>query len=151
MTSPLLTAIKGPSVREPYAWAITRGWKLVENRTWPTRFRGPVLIHAGLREERDDVDSVIRLVARQTGMDPRIVEQDYRQHRHLGAIVGAATITDCVEDLDNDWFYGPHGFVLADAVACQPVPCRGALSFFAVPPEVLARVRAGNVEAEGLE
>ncbi len=35
------------SIRQPWAWLIVNGYKDIENRTWSTRFRGKVLIHAG--------------------------------------------------------------------------------------------------------
>jgi hypothetical protein len=38
-------------VRQPWAWAIIDGGKEVENRTWPTSHRGPLLIHAGLQDD----------------------------------------------------------------------------------------------------
>lgn len=34
------------TVREPWAWLIVMGLKDVENRSWDTKYRGPVLIHA---------------------------------------------------------------------------------------------------------
>src|SRR6267378_3713180 len=34
------------SIRQPWASLIVSGVKDVENRTWSTRYRGPVLIHA---------------------------------------------------------------------------------------------------------
>lgn len=39
--------MRGLTVRQPWAWLIERGHKRYENRTWPTRYRGPLLIHAG--------------------------------------------------------------------------------------------------------
>ena len=33
-------------VRQPWAWLIVKGYKDIENRTWATRFRGPLLIQA---------------------------------------------------------------------------------------------------------
>lgn len=35
------------SVRQPFAWAILKGKKRVENRSRLTNHRGPVLLHAG--------------------------------------------------------------------------------------------------------
>ena len=35
------------TVRQPWAWLLTHGVKPVENRTWKTSYRGPLLIHAG--------------------------------------------------------------------------------------------------------
>ncbi len=34
------------SIRQPWAWHILHSGKDIENRDWPTRFRGRVLIHA---------------------------------------------------------------------------------------------------------
>ena len=35
------------SIHQPWAWAILNVGKNVENRRWRTRYRGPLLIHAG--------------------------------------------------------------------------------------------------------
>lgn len=37
------------SVRQPWATLLVTGVKLTENRSWPTRMRGPLLIHAAGR------------------------------------------------------------------------------------------------------
>ena len=41
------------SVRQPWAWAIIHAGKDIENRSWATKFRGRVLIHAskGMTQE----------------------------------------------------------------------------------------------------
>lgn len=38
--------MKALTIRQPWAWAIAAGHKPVENRTWTTRYRGPLAIHA---------------------------------------------------------------------------------------------------------
>ena len=38
--------MKALSIRQPWAWLIVNGYKDIENRTWPTRFRGRVCVHA---------------------------------------------------------------------------------------------------------
>jgi hypothetical protein len=38
--------MKAITVRQPWAELIASGAKRVENRTWRTRYRGPLLIHA---------------------------------------------------------------------------------------------------------
>jgi ASCH domain len=38
--------MKAPSIRQRWAWLIVNGHKDIENRAWPTKFRGRVLIHA---------------------------------------------------------------------------------------------------------
>jgi hypothetical protein len=39
--------MKALTICQPYAHLIVRGEKRVENRTWPTRYTGPLAIHAG--------------------------------------------------------------------------------------------------------
>lgn len=46
-------AIPALTVRQPWAWCIEHG-KPVENRTWQTRYRGPLAIHAGARSRFDE-------------------------------------------------------------------------------------------------
>lgn len=38
--------MKALTVRQPWAWAIAKGHKTVENRGWTTNYRGPLAIHA---------------------------------------------------------------------------------------------------------
>jgi hypothetical protein len=45
--------MKALSIRQPWAWLIITGHKDVENRSWTTTYRGPLLIHAARRA--DDV------------------------------------------------------------------------------------------------
>lgn len=44
---------KALTVKQPWAWAIVAGGKDVENRSWATKYRGPVLIHAGKAADAD--------------------------------------------------------------------------------------------------
>ena len=37
------------SIRQPWAWLIVNGYKDIENRDWPTKFRGRMLVHAPRR------------------------------------------------------------------------------------------------------
>lgn len=81
--------MKAFSIRQPYAFAITMGFKTIENRDWRPnnpglRFRGRVLIHAGQKEETGDVDSVLRQISEQTGERIDIIERGYANHRWLG-------------------------------------------------------------------
>ena len=39
--------MKALSIRQPWAWLIVHGYKDVENQSWSTDYRGPVLVHAG--------------------------------------------------------------------------------------------------------
>ena len=39
--------MKGLTIKEPWATLITEGYKEYEFRTWKTKYRGDILIHAG--------------------------------------------------------------------------------------------------------
>ena len=107
--------------------------KDIENRCWRTSFRGRILIHAGKkwgREQRDDL-------ARVREMFPGI---DIPDQYDLGGIIGAATISDCVDQSSSRWFFGPHGFVMKESKPCQFIPWKGALGLFAVPNSAIAHL-----------
>ena len=123
--------MKALSVRQPWAWLIVNGWKNIENREWPTRFRGRVLIHASRGMTRDEYDSCITFVA---GFAPSLWPQiPCVAELERGGIIGETTILDCVTYHDSDWFCGSYGFVLADSHPLPFRPLKGALGFFEVP------------------
>ncbi len=146
-----MTQPRAFSIRQPWAWAICYGYKPVENRDWESwnpglTYRGPVLIHAGKREEKDDVAIVVGRVG-DLEDDHRRMEDHYHEHGHLGAIVGTATIVDCVTEHPSPWFSGPYGFVIEDARPIRPIPYKGMLGFFRVPDEIheqIARQEQGE-------
>ncbi|MES2909854.1 MAG: ASCH domain-containing protein [Pseudomonadota bacterium] len=123
--------MKALSILQPYAWLITTGQKDIENRNWPTRFRGPVLIHAGKTYPKWEYEQ-----------DAEARDNYPAREAMIGGIVGIATITDCVTASNSEWFNGPYGFVLKDMRAFPMVPMRGQLGFFDVPDEVLALLPA---------
>lgn len=117
------------SIRQPWAWLVVNGYKDIENRTWSTKFRGRIYVHAGQRTVPDDYHQQ-REYATEAGIV--IPSQLVR-----GAIIGEVTITGCVFASESPWFCGPYGFTLENPVAYDtPVPCRGQLGFFQVdePP-----------------
>ena len=55
-----------------------------------------------------------------------------------------------LDALDRDpWWAGPVGWLLDDVVAIDPVPCRGAMGLWTVPPDLAAEV-VRRVEAAGM-
>ena len=74
------------SIRQPWAWAIVAGFKPVENRTWKTGYRGPLLIHAGLREDVEDIDLCLSFVLGthpKGSLDREALRQRYRLDREI--------------------------------------------------------------------
>ena len=113
------------SIRQPWAWLIVNGFKDIENRTWSTRYRGRVYVHAGRRIVPDDYPEQ-RAYIRESGI---VIPEELPR----GAIVGEVSITDCVAVSPSPWFCGPYGFTLTDPLAYPvPITYRGELGFFRV-------------------
>jgi hypothetical protein len=128
------------SVRQPWAWAIVEGWKDVENRRWTTRRRGTVAVHAAWGMTQDEYDDFVRKAA---SIDPSRAVPAFEDLAR-GAIVGLVDVVACVEGHESPWFTGPFGFVLANSRTLrEPIPCKGALSFWRVPDDVARRVING--------
>jgi len=115
--------MKALSIRQPWAWAILYG-KDIENRTWPTRQRGPFLIHAG---KKFDHDGYLWLLNHRDLLTADIPNRDQFQ---AGGIIGESNIVDCVDHHESPFFFGPWGFVLTGSEAIDFIPCRGQLGFF---------------------
>lgn len=82
-----MTPIKALTVCQPYAHLIAILEKPIENRTWPTSYRGPLLIHAGRSRAWLDEDDEVRY--------PKM---DY------GAIVAVADLVACLHlDSGEPW------------------------------------------------
>lgn len=136
MSRPILLPKVALSVRQPWAWLIVNGFKPVENRTWPTPYRGPVLIHASKTLTVADYDAAMLFI--EAFVNPALVHQvPDMDELPRGGFVGVASIVDCVRELDSPWFTGAdtedgHGFVLADARPIDFIPFKGRLGFFNV-------------------
>jgi hypothetical protein len=127
------------SIRQPWASEIILGTKDVENRTWPTKHRGPVLIHAAKSQATADAMGFLEFL-RERGLSMNAnTARSWRAtaFRDLprGGIIGIAEIVDCVEASESPWFVGPYGFVLRNAKPLPFIPCKGLLGFF--KPETL--------------
>lgn len=117
------------AVRQPWASAIIHLGKDIENRDWPTRYRGPVCIHASKGLKDDDLSDFHATVqARNVSLVGK--PELYFPEEPQGGIIGVAEIVDCVERSDSPWFFGRFGFVLRNAHPVPFIPVKGALGFF---------------------
>ena len=126
------------SLHQPWAWAIIHGGKDIENRSWPTRVRGEVIIHATKRFRPDEIAEALDIMAPHLKGPPPSVEAIGRQ---VGGVVGRVRIVDCVTQSESPWFMGPYGFVLEDQMPLGFVQWPGARGFWPVPEELLGRIR----------
>lgn len=135
--------MKALSVCQPWAHAILALGKNVENRSWPTSYRGPLLVHASKTKalyDREDADDW------REGLG---VELPAWSDLPKGAIVGAVDLIDCVRaDPGLPCFVPGHGpsvwaqdqwlWVLARPRRLpEPIAYRGLMGLFEVPGAVL--------------
>lgn len=125
--------MKALTVRQPWAWAIFNAGKDVENRSWYTRFRGTVAVHAAQTLTRIQYNSACKYI--QTihgGWEIPPYEQLER-----GAVIGLVEIEDYVEHSESVWFEGNYGLVLrGPQLLHEPIPCKGGRKLWNVPPDM---------------
>lgn len=68
------------TIKEPWATLIIDGYKKYEFRSWKTKYRGKILIHAGMSLEKDMLKRF----------------KDYNLECRCGEIIGEAELTDCI-------------------------------------------------------
>ena len=120
-----LFRMKIVSVKQPWAALIVSGAKDIENRTWSTLYRGPLLVHASLKP--DPIAS--------TEFEERFGVQP--TGGPCGVVVGAVDLIDVVTSSRSRWFNGPYGWVLKNPRPLGFVPWRGSLGLRTVQPELL--------------
>ncbi len=143
--------MKALTIIQPFAHLIAAGVKRVENRGWPTRYRGPLAIHAG-KAKTYNGESVADM-ARDDDIDPAKLA--------FGAVVAVVELVECVEltpggmarDVTPDWAArrfawldehphreGPVCWVLVNLRRLAvPIPAKGAQGLWDwTPPTELA-------------
>ena len=154
--------MKALCLRQPWCAAVLRLGKSVENRRWSTTFRGEFLIHAAKgmtkREYLDAVDFCEDVLGIARCFD--IERALNRDALRFGGFVGFARLVGVVPPrppmmlLGVETHYPPalkeggwrwhmpeqYAFVLEDVRPIPFVPYKGALGFFDVPDEVVARM-----------
>lgn len=73
------------TIKQPFASLIAEGYKEYEFRTWKTKYRGPLLIHAGLGVDKEAIKRYEKL------------NLNYPK----GKIIAKVNLTDCIE-VDNN-------------------------------------------------
>jgi len=81
------------------------GYKDIENRSWRTKHRGPLAIHASKNQSLTTPQSLL------------VIEKKYRvrlsRKFEFGGVVGIVDIVDCVKTHPSKWkFRGKWGWVL---------------------------------------
>lgn len=111
------------TVKQPWAHLIITGHKKTENRTWPTRYRGRLYIHAGTQIDESAIDDL-----------PDSVVTDHAELHRLGGIIGHVDLIGCDRDdtadpyeMQDHWHWR-----LANPTPVPFEKCRGALGIWQV-------------------
>lgn len=135
------------SVRQPFASLIVHGIKLLENREWPCRYKGRLVIHAGKTWGRDEEDAYQDLM--QVAIDHGDAARQkvlFMSRSMLGGYVGMVDMVGCVDseawrrrggepyDGWQNWFVGPYAFELVRPRAfSRLIRFKGRQGIFRVP------------------
>lgn len=121
-------------IRQPWAWLIVNGYKDIENRTWATKYRGPLLIQASARKPTGSEMNELHAYARKRGVK---LPDEFQ----LGGIVGMVRLDDCVSKSRSKWFEdGYVGWVLSKPKRLPYVPLKGQLNLFDPTPRLLKKL-----------
>lgn len=119
------------TLREPWASLIGEKIKGIETRSWSTKYRGELFIHAGLAKvKKADADFVGML----------------NGNLHYGTIFCKCTLVDCIyidkefaevvkktnpaNYICGDYSEGRYAWVLEDIEPINPIPAKGHLSIW---------------------
>lgn len=148
------------SVRQPWAFAIAKAGKTIENRSRGTAYRGELAIHAS--QIYDEEAALPTPAALSLLMDAAIAELRGTPEPAMarGAVVAVATLdqchwyADCLRAGSRNGLLGTwpcsewamslswHWTLTGVRPLAEPVPCRGQLGLWTVPEDVERAVRA---------
>lgn len=148
--------MKTITVKQPWASLIVEGLKDIENRTWPTKFRGRVLIHAGATPVKG-----LRCEALDGGQYARVFSLNRFDALTgpVGVIIGSVEIVGCVINHPSIWAEQSQGiakggrvtdslppitynWILANPIKFDnPIPAKGKLSFWEFVDEQLPEIK----------
>jgi hypothetical protein len=132
--------LKALSICQPWAYLIVTGDKRIENRSWPTRHRGSLVIHAGLNRDayHQAVEKYGLAALEQKWGLPKLGDE------HFGVLCGLVTVVDCEPleaALGQPYATGPWCWILENARQFPPIPFKGTLGLFTLPAAIAERIR----------
>lgn len=90
------------TIRQPFAWAVARGFKPIENRGWMTAYRGQLAVHAAKKWDdggEDTLREVVRIAHAQGSVLPKTLANDL-PYTDVGLVIATAELVDiCTKSL----------------------------------------------------
>lgn len=134
---------KALSIRQPYVWTILNHYKDIEIRTWNTKYRGIIALHASGTFDNRGFDYLRKEIFKDMPLKNTYI---------LGAVIAVARIHDVIEFKDMHHFYEyrerhknnptwytgrEKGFILQDVKAlAEPAYIKGRQNIFNVELDV---------------
>lgn len=129
--------MKTITIKQPWATLIAKGYKEYEFRTWKTKYRGDILIHAGKSVDKEAMKRF----------------EKYNLEYPLGCIIAKAKMTDCVRVNDeflkimqaknfdvykgmNKYIEKGYGFKMENVEEIKHIPVKGSLSLWEYEREI---------------
>lgn len=129
--------MKALTIWQPWAQLLATGTKNIETRSWGTRYRGPILIHAA----KVDHQYIVLRYPHESFQYFEEAEAIYKDFP-LGAIIGQANLSECIqmdqgycdrmkEQNPEEYAFGNYepgryAWVMKDAVLFdKPIPVKG--------------------------
>lgn len=147
---------------QPWATLLAHGANIIETRSWPTNYRGPLAIHTAMAFPKDAM-----ALCRQSPFAEALAAGGYDDPADLprGKIISVGILDDLLrcdastgqsiieqsragllppdELAFGDFSAGRFGFVMRDMrMLAEPIPARGMLGLWNVPAELAGRILA---------
>jgi hypothetical protein len=154
--------MKALTMTQPWATLVAIGENRIETRSWPTRYRGPLAIHAA-----KGFPAAARALCRESPFREVLARHGYGGAADLptGAVIALVHLDDVLEFGDStlldvrsrsaagllpehegdfgDFSPGRYGFALSDVRRLRaPVPARGMLGLWELPADVETAAKA---------
>lgn len=121
--------MKAITILQPWAGFIACGTKQIETRSWQTRYRGSIMIHAG---KKQDNEQICHIEAKVKDFALCLPDLEY------GKIIAIADLVDCIK-MDSEfirqlspiekalgWYEdGRYAWILSDVIKIRPIEARG--------------------------
>ena len=119
------------TIKQPFASLIAEGYKIYEFRSWKTKYRGELLIHAGLGVDKEAMKRFeylnldypkVKIIAKCNLTDCLLVDDKLKKElKELDPIVYKGAINYTEEE---------YGFKLENIKKISPIEAKGKLSFW---------------------
>lgn len=154
---------------QPWASAIALGLKTYETRSWPTKYTGPLAIHAAKRSCKLNELTVLRHQMYEYGYkkEYRLIEEEIKNPNNYGSIVCVCNLSACYKmvyayssgrnqgqktsimtsDVSNierclgHWEKDRYAWYLTDVKPIEPLPLTGKQGLTDLPEEYVSQLK----------